>query len=245
MSRKLFEGSCYGTASTHAAAAASYDNNNSDNTIKVIRHRMIKRLQNRLEKTCPDSSSTYKVSCAVEHLLYKTSFDITEYQNIDTLNERLRSILAIQLCKRSLRRHGKTNTTNNKNTTTKPQQPPPQQQQPQSRSSVLTDILGSTRYTEVCILVDSIRKARLQKVVSMKGCCGGGRVCPLPSGRRETYQANEPFPQPIQDLFFHIPLVEIFDKSSPSKLREHDWNSLIEEARTKYNTFQEYNNATK
>jgi menaquinone-dependent protoporphyrinogen IX oxidase len=192
---------------------------------------MIHRLQNRIEKRLPNhSENSYKVACVVEKMLYKSSYDITEYSNLDTLDERIRAILAIQLCKRTLR-------------TKKTSEQTATKLKGSTRSSVLIDLLGGLdRYRTVESLVYNVKKTKLELVVRMKGGCTK-TSCPYPATSSSTmgkFPQNTVFPEPLRDLFFHIPLVQIFDKTPIEKLQNQDWDSLIKDAQTKYQAFLQY-----
>jgi hypothetical protein len=113
----------------------------------------------------------------------------------------------------------------------------------QDRRTALIQAMNNNEdvYVQTKALVNDIKVAKLQKVATMKGCNSDTGVCPYRSQKNE-FAAEEPFPKPVRDLFFHVPLVTSFEKTPISKLSTLDWDGMLQDARQKLDAFREYNN---
>ncbi|KAL3907733.1 MAG: hypothetical protein SGILL_008753 [Bacillariaceae sp.] len=206
---------------------------------KAIRMRMVRRLQHRLDavqqssgQDTPSSKiSTNQAARTLEKLLWRNSCnDLYEYQNLETLQERLRRILAVQVCRRTLKRKNvKTNSNPNANTNT-------------NRKEALIQVLGSLQaYQEALSLCNTIRTAKLQKVATMKSCgSSGNATCPYSPVKNE-FPADAPFPPPVGDLFFHTALPQAMVRTPVHRLELLDWPKMIKQARQHLQAFQDYN----
>jgi hypothetical protein len=240
--------------SPHVFAVSSSCAAAAEDKVSAIRRRMVQRLYRRLERLPklqqqqqqPDSQGDkYKAAQFLERYLYKTS-PLQEYQDWNIIKERLRSMLAIRLCLRSLQEKNKKNkrsgsairggvATNNG----------AQQQQPfpPSRSAVLKEVLKD-HYHETATLVQSIQSVKLQQVVSLKGCCSQS-ACRLVRTHYHHHHYKSDFdgqfPDPLKNIFFHTPLVQAFEKTPVEKLDTLPWPQMFQEARRNLKAFEEYN----
>jgi hypothetical protein len=142
-----------------------------------------------------------------------------------------------------------------------------------NRQEVLQRSLGDYhRYKTVRALVKEVRNIKIAKVASMKGCsrcCSGAGVgdstsitttpCLLFNNRNNNtdiaddsitapsdYETERRLPQPIKDLFFHMPLVVAYEMTPMERLPYIEWESLIQDAQCKLQSYHEYyNNTTK
>jgi hypothetical protein len=203
---------------------------------------MIKRLQHRLDvqqkaggKSCsPPSIATHKAAKAIEQLLYRSAFDFREYQDLRTLNDRMRSILAVRFCKRSLRRR-EIDTGNDPASSLTPRE---------QRKQALISAMGSTQaYEQAQTLVNAIQAAKLKKVAEMKGCANGG-ACPYMPVKNE-FRRDALFPVAVRDIFFRTPLVQAFERAPLSRLASLNWSHMIPQAQQHLQAFQQYNSAQK
>ncbi|KAG7363796.1 hypothetical protein IV203_027157 [Nitzschia inconspicua] len=203
---------------TAAAAAAAklcgpsgicFHSQSENDRINTIRRRMVQRLHRvigRLPQQRQCSIQTHKAALALERYLFRRS-SLQEYQDWPTIKERLRSILIIRLCQRSLKGKKRTEsmnatacttttatsaTTNNPDHPTSSSssssylqhnlllKPPLTLQSVTQRTDVLMQVLGNDLFQRVQALVRRIQTVKLQQVVSLKGCCSGAAAtCPL------------------------------------------------------------------
>jgi len=226
MSRKLFQGPLSpcsvvdgGSQREDKEETTANKNKNTNKVVKIVRNRMVKRLERRLETTAASSSAnSCKAARALEQLLWRTAFDLNEYQDMETLDQRLRTILAVRLCNRIAKK------------------------KTYNRKQVLTNVLDH-RYQETKSLVETIQRVKLEKVATMKGCNSNNGVCPYIPLKNE-FKADGPFPKPVRDLFFYTPLIDAFEKTPSDKLDAIPWDTLRDDAQRKLNAYLEYNQST-
>mmetsp|Transcript_3423 Transcript_3423/g.9060 ORF Transcript_3423/g.9060 Transcript_3423/m.9060 type:complete len:233 (-) Transcript_3423:404-1102(-) len=100
-----------------------------------------------------------------------------------------------------------------------------------NRSAVLRKLLGLHKYTLLRQLVQEIKQVRNQTIASVK-CCGNSIVCMSPTSALKApapapISFPERLPQVAKDVFFHVRLVDAFEKLPIERLPSLPWNEMI------------------
>jgi hypothetical protein len=126
---------------------ASFDKNN-DEKFQLARTKLTQVLQGRLSQNNSNSQDAAKASKYLEELLFQSAASLEIYQDMSTLESRIRTIVAVKLQRRM---HSSSK---------------------KDRSKVLCKTLGPKRYQQAQRLVKEIQLAKHKKVATMK-CMGG------------------------------------------------------------------------
>ena len=147
----------------------------------------------------------------LDKLLYERAADLESYCNMATLGDRINEIMNEQLQKRSFISC----------------------KQDLSREQVLKELMTGPKYEMAFKLVREIKLHKLRRVAN--GKCGPLGSCErrLPSDNEdpgEDISARESLADPVANLFFNTPLLEIFERYPLHRLKEQNWNMLLVQA---------------
>lgn len=156
-----------------------------------------------------------KMATALERILFQMSPTLADYSNVRTLETRLKIALprARQLLRSSKRK-----------------------QSNQVQTQELEEFLGKERYAHINELVESIRRERNELVGATCARCQYIRRI---EGKAQLVGAASfgmEFPEPVKELFFGTPLVQIWDRKSVNT----SWEPLVEKAQSNLEAFRRW-----
>jgi hypothetical protein len=197
----------------------------------------------------------------LERMLYEKAPNLETYCDLASLEDRIHEVTE-EKYRQALFKAATSTTTS---ITTKPKQQQQQQQQQQgtrSREDVLKEVLKGPRYEMAKKLIKEIKIHKLRRGTTINCTVGS----PRPRGREYCYSSRRPtttttmmdgeqqqqdqeaalsarqsLPHAVYTLFFHTPLVIIFEKYPVQRLKEQNWNALLEQA---IHNLRAYNKST-
>jgi hypothetical protein len=120
-----------------------------------------------------------------------------------------------------------------------------------SRDDVLKEVLKGPRYEMARKLIREIKIHKVRRGASMN--CAGARheynrptTTIMMAGEDEAFTARQSLllPQPLYTLFFDTPLVIIFETFGARRLKEQNWNALLEQAIHNLRAYKSYIKST-
>lgn len=181
----------------------------------------------------------HQTATTLEHLLYQHSQkSIKTYQDLSTLDSRLRGLMTILVRRRIMKRTGQSKkrissggSSGCHNTRTIGDGTPTGREIPfpraRTRSQILWKILGKSKYKEIEQLLQEIRLAKMKKVASFCGsnqCTTSLRLC------GKTFDTQ--LPQVVRQLYFETPLIDCFERYPLEKLPHLPWQVLLDQAQS-------------
>lgn len=180
---------------------------------------------------------------ALEHLLFQQSQgNIKDYQDLSTLDSRLRDLMTVLVRRRMMKRTlgtGKqpqqswkakrtisggskaASTTNNAGNT-----------QLSTRKKLLLQILGKVEFNRIEKLVLEIAEVKTKRVATFCGqqSCVPLRLC------GQTFQTN--LPSVVRQLYFETPLVDSWQRYPMEKLSRLPWKEMVHQAQSNLLAYQ-------
>mmetsp|Transcript_113753 Transcript_113753/g.170133 ORF Transcript_113753/g.170133 Transcript_113753/m.170133 type:complete len:213 (+) Transcript_113753:87-725(+) len=182
---------CLHPTFTARSAVLSFDSTpEKEKAVQDMRTKMSKLLEARLKSGKAEDLPPHKSKQMVErleHLLFQASPSLFAYQDKETLNDRMRSVVTAMMVQRRLQQRFSTR---------------------KSRSTILLKTLGRENFRKARTLVQEIRLCKNQKVATMK--CTPGGVCTRPF--RESFPPairSLFFETSLMDAFERAPIAKI------------------------------------
>jgi hypothetical protein len=164
-------------------STSSCSTHDKEKTELVVRTRITRILEDRLSNSNKPSDQTTMAAKCLEQLLFQSASSFEIYQDLSTLDSRIRTVVAVKVQRRM------------------------QASSKKNRSQVLRKTLGRARYAKALELVREIQLSKNQKVATMK-CTGG--VCTRPF--RQSFPPvvrNLFFETALMDAFERSPVEKI------------------------------------
>jgi hypothetical protein len=204
-----------------------------------------------------NKESIRQTAKTLEQLLFQQSQQsINLYQDISTLDARLRDLMTVLLRRRMMKRTGRDSNkagraalqskamrrlSPNSPTTKKQHQQQPQQKQQETSSKLSTRdqflmrLLGKPKYLEISKLLQEIRLAKLKKVATF---CGSQSCTATPMLLLCGKTFDTQLPKVVRQLYFETPLVDCFERYSLERLQQLPWKDLVHQAQSNLLAYQ-------
>jgi hypothetical protein len=157
----------------------------------------------------------------LERILYEKAPSLETYCDLASLDDRIHEITGEKYLRAI-------------DTAAKPTNP-----KGKSRDEFLREVLEGPRYEMARKLIKEIKLCKLRRGAKMN-CASTRRKCGRPATMLDRASARQSLPQSLYKLFFKTPLIVVFETFPVQRLKEQNWNALLEQAIHNLRAYKSY-----